>query len=103
MVVAGGSSSAAFGDAIEDDVAIMDVGLFAGGVEVGAEFGVAVGMAAGTWLRMASAWGRYQASTAGDIAAVLPPMRNARSVFRFFAAAVSDATAADDLRMTILT
>ena len=85
MVVAGGSSiggsSAVFGDAMDDDVAT--------------ELGVAVGLAAGTWLlKMASAWGRYHASTAGDIVAVLSPMRNARSVFRFFAAAVSDATTA---------
>ena len=46
MVVADGSFIG--GDGIEEDVATEDAGLFFGGVEVGAEFGVAVGLAAGT-------------------------------------------------------
>src|SRR4051794_2557351 len=52
---------------------------------------------------MDSFWGRYHASTAGDIASMFPPMRNARSVFLLVAAAASEATAADDLSMSSLT
>jgi hypothetical protein len=41
----------------------------------------------GGW-RMAWRWASYQALVSSSIAASLPPIRNARSVFLFFAAEV---------------